>query len=130
MPVIKEIAAVALGAAGGGVLRFLASSFFFQRFGASFPWGTLFINVTGSFLIGIVAGFAISRTSGDAPLFRLFLTTGLIGGYTTFSAFSLDAIALIENGAPLLSALYVGSSVVVAIAGTAAGQMLARVAAR
>ena len=95
----RAVAAVAIGAAFGGVLRYVVGQLFLQRFGPGFPYGTLFINVSGSFLIGIVAQLALTRAFGMTPLVRLLLATGVLGGYTTFSAFSLDALTLLESGA-------------------------------
>jgi CrcB protein len=127
---VKTIAAVALGSAIGGALRFIAGQAFVQRFGPGFPFGTLFVNVTGCFIIGLIAELASTRVFGMTPLARIFLATGLVGGYTTFSAFSLDAVVLFEDGAALLSLLYVVSTVVLGIVAAAGGQLVARVAVR
>ena len=80
----RAVVAVAAGAAIGGVLRYVVGQLFLQRFGPGFPYGTLFINVSGSFLIGIVAQLALTRAFGITPLVRLLLATGILGGYTTF----------------------------------------------
>jgi CrcB protein len=125
----RAIAAVAIGAAVGGVLRYVVGQLFLQRFGPGFPYGTLFINVSGSVCIGIVAQLAVTRAFGMTPFLRVLLATGVLGGYTTFSTFSLDALTLLEEGA-LPALLYVGSSVVLGFAGAAAGVVLARLAAR
>ena len=93
--------------------------------GTSFPYHTLTVNVTGSFVMGLVAGYFAFK--GDAPQhWRLFLTTGILGGYTTFSAFSLDTASLYERGEVGLAAVYVLSSVVVSIAGLFLGLYLMR----
>jgi CrcB protein len=93
--------------------------------GTSFPFHTLTVNITGSFVMGLVAGYFAFR--GDAPQhWRLFLTTGILGGYTTFSAFSLDTALLYERGEVGLAAIYVLSSVVVSIAGLFLGLYLMR----
>jgi CrcB protein len=125
----RAVAAVAIGAAVGGVLRYVVGQLFVQRFGPGFPYGTLFINVSGSVCIGIVAQLAATRAFGMTPLLRVLLATGLLGGYTTFSTFSLDALTLLEGGV-LPALLYVGSSVVLGFVGAAAGVVLARLAAR
>jgi fluoride exporter len=125
----RAIAAVAIGAAVGGVLRYVVGQLFLQRFGPGFPYGTLFINVSGSVCIGIVAQLAVTRAFGMTPFLRVLLATGVLGGYTTFSTFSLDALTLLEEGA-LPALLYVGSSVVLGFLGAAAGVVLARLAAR
>jgi fluoride exporter len=125
----RAVAAVAIGAAVGGVLRYVVGQLFVQRFGPGFPYGTLFINVSGSLCIGIVAQLAATRAFGMTPFLRILLATGVLGGYTTFSTFSLDALTLLEEGAwPAL--LYVGSSIVLGFGGAAAGVVLARLAAR
>lgn len=94
--------------------------------GPGFPWWTLAVNVLGSFLIGLLAGlFGAMETGHNA---RLFLTTGFLGGFTTFSAFSLDALALWERGVPLQAGLYVLSSVVLSLLAAVVGLMVSRFA--
>ena len=126
----KAVFAVAIGAAIGGVARYVIGQIFAQRFGPGFPYGTLFINVTGSFLIGVVAELATSRAFGMTPLVRVFAATGLLGGYTTFSAFSLDALVLVSDGAALLAALYAAGSVALGVIAAYAGLVLARITIR
>ena len=126
----KAVFAVAIGAALGGVARYVIGQIFAQRFGPGFPYGTLFINVTGSFLIGVVAELATSRAFGMTPLIRVFAATGLLGGYTTFSAFSLDALVLVSDGAALLAALYAAGSVALGVVAAYAGLVLARITIR
>lgn len=109
---------VFLGAGCGGVLRHLVNMAAASRFGASFPWGVLMINVSGSFVMGLAAGyFAFRQSEAWSQSLRLFLTTGLLGGYTTFSAFSLDAALLIQRNEFRNAALYVAASVGLSIAG-------------
>ena len=92
--------------------------------GPGFPWWTLAVNVIGSFLIGLLAGlFGAMETGHNA---RLFLTTGFLGGFTTFSAFSLDALTLWERGAAVEAGLYVGGSVIASLIAAAAGLMISR----
>jgi len=123
----RAIVAVGLGAAIGGVLRYVVGQFFLQRFGAGFPYGTLFINVSGSFCIGIIAELAATSALGMTPTLRLFWAVGVLGGYTTFSTFSLDALTLIQEG--LIPAfIYMAASVGLGFAGAAAGVILARLA--
>jgi CrcB protein len=125
----RAVVAVAIGAAVGGVLRYVVGQLFLQRFGPGFPYGTLFINVSGSLCIGIVAQLAATRAFGMTPFTRVLLATGVLGGYTTFSTFSLDAITLLDESVfPAL--LYVASSVVLGFAAAAVGVVLARLAAR
>jgi len=90
---------VALGSLVGGVARYLVSVLFLSEFGNGFPWGTLFVNVTGSFIIGFYAAL----TGPDGRLFvsphqRQFVMVGICGGYTTFSAFSLETLRLVQSG--------------------------------
>ncbi len=93
--------------------------------GLSFPLATLIINVLGSFLMGVLAeGFALRGAAGHPA--RLFLTTGMLGGFTTFSTFSLDAISLYERGETGLAALYVVASVGAGLIGLVAGLALVR----
>jgi CrcB protein len=90
---------VALGSIVGGVARYLVSVLFLSQLGDGFPWGTLFVNVTGSFIIGFYAAL----TGPDGRLFvsprqRQFVMVGICGGYTTFSAFSLETLRLVQSG--------------------------------
>ncbi|WP_028135020.1 fluoride efflux transporter CrcB [Bradyrhizobium japonicum] len=111
---IQYILAVAAGGALGAVVRYLVSIGAGRAFGTDFPWGTLIINVTGSFLIGVLTGlFATKWNLPQAA--RIFLTVGICGGYTTFSTFSLDAWYLIERGQTVASAAYMIASVVLSV---------------
>lgn len=115
---------VFVGAGIGGALRH-AGNRASLTFGWTFPWHTLLVNVSGCLLIGMVAGwFAFRGESGQD--FRLFLTTGVIGGFTTFSAFSLDAVLLWERGESLSAAFYIGGSVVLSVACVFLGLALMR----
>ena len=116
---------VFVGGGIGAALRHGANLVSARWFGTSFPWHTLFENVSGSLVMGLLAGYFAMK--GDASQhWRLFLTTGILGGYTTFSAFSLDTILLYERGETGLAALYVLASVVIAIGGLVAGLALVR----
>lgn len=126
----KLLLAVAIGSALGGVARFIIGQLFVARFGPGFPYGTLFINISGSFLIGIVAELAATRAFGMGQTARIFLATGFLGGFTTFSTFSLDMVTLAGDGAALLSVLYGFGSVVAGFAVAYGGQVLARFALR
>lgn len=112
--------AVAVGAALGGVSRHYLTVFVQQRAGAGFPVGTLVINVTGSFLLGLVMRYAL-QTDAISPEARSFLATGFCGGYTTFSAFSYETVKMLEDGEYGRAGLYVGASVVVALLATVLG---------
>ena len=121
------ILAVAAGGALGSVARYLVGVGSTKMFGLAFPWGTLLINIAGSFLIGaFVELFALKW---DLPQeARVFLTVGICGGFTTFSAFSLDAYVLIERGEWWLAAGYVAGSVVLSIGALVAALYLVRAA--
>ena len=95
--------------------------------GLAFPLATLIINVLGSFLMGVLAeGFALRGAAGHPA--RLFLTTGILGGFTTFSTFSLDAVSLYERGETAAAGIYLIASVAAALAGLFAGLALVRAA--
>ena len=119
---------VFIGAGIGGALRHGVNLAAVRLLGYGFPFGTLVVNVLGSFLIGLLAGYFAYRTGLNQHL-RLFLTTGILGGFTTFSAFSLDAALLVERHSYALAAAYVIGSVVLARAGLFLGLALFRHAA-
>jgi CrcB protein len=116
---------VFLGGGLGAALRHGVNLTSARLLGTAFPYATLFENVTGSLAMGLLAGYFAFR-SGAAQEWRLFLTTGVLGGYTTFSAFSLDAALLYERGELGLAALYVIASVALSIGGLFAGLALVR----
>jgi len=116
---------VFLGGGIGAALRHGINILAARTLGTGFPHGTLIINVTGSVIMGLVAAWFAFK--GDASQhWRLFLTTGILGGYTTFSAFSLDAALLYERGEIGSAALYVLGSVILSIGGLFAGLYLVR----
>src|SRR5215212_7108782 len=117
---------VFLGAGIGGALRHGVNVGAARLFGLGFPFGTLIVNVLGSFLIGLLAGYFAFRT-GMSQHVRLFLTTGILGGFTTFSAFSLDAALLVERHAYWLAAAYVAGSVAASIIALFAGMGIFRI---
>lgn len=111
---------VFVGAGVGGVIRHVFNAFVVSLLGTAFPWGIFLINVIGSTVMGLIAEWFALR--GSAPMdVRLFLTTGVLGGFTTFSSFSLDTAAIYERGQPALALLYVIASVAVSIIGIFAG---------
>jgi len=116
---------VFLGAGIGGVLRHVVNLIALKLPLAEYPLGTAAVNIAGSFAMGIVAGTFMLKSDLPHGL-RLFLATGVLGGFTTFSAFSLDAVALYERGEAGMAALYVAGSVVLSIAGLLAGLALMR----
>src|SRR6266540_5787610 len=116
---------VALGSALGGAARLLVGGWIQNRFGPSFPLGTLAINITGSLLLGFLLRYAL-ETPAIGPDARALLTTGLCGGYTTFSTFSYETVRLVEDGEYRRAALYVALSVGLGLLAMACGMMLAR----
>ncbi len=123
MPVLLQIA---VGGALGAVLRHGTVSLAGRLFEATFPWGTLAVNVAGSFAMGLVFVLAASRPEFGLQRFAPFLMPGLLGGFTTFSAFSLDAVQLAQSGRGAAAAAYVAASVGLSLAALVAGLAAAR----
>lgn len=124
---MQAILLVFVGAGLGGVLRHLIAMASARMLGNDFPYGILFINVTGSFVMGLLVGWLAFRAgAGWTRQAQLFVATGVLGGYTTFSTFSLDSFRLIERGQIGLAGLYIGASVIVGVAGLWAGLALVR----
>jgi CrcB protein len=122
-----ETLIVFLGAGLGGVLRHGLNGACTRWCGPEFPYGILLINSLGSFLMGLLAGyFAFKASEVWSQSMRLFLATGILGGFTTFSTFSLDAVLLWERGDMILSIVYVLGSVILGIAGLIAGLAIMR----
>jgi CrcB protein len=118
---------VVIGGGIGAGLRHGVNLSAARWLGADFPWGTLGVNVIGSFLIGAFAAwFAFRGDSYTTQSLRLFLTTGILGGFTTFSAFSLDFALLFERGDTALAVIYVVASVLLSLAAIFAGLWLIR----
>jgi CrcB protein len=109
----------------GGALRHGVNVFAARLFGTAFPYGTLIINILGSLAMGLIAEY-FALKAGLPQRWRLFLTTGILGGFTTFSAFSLEAALLYERGQLAGSAIYVVASVVLAIGALFAGMAIVR----
>ncbi|MGB2203172.1 MAG: fluoride efflux transporter CrcB [Pseudooceanicola atlanticus] len=120
---IPTLLQVALGGAIGASARYLTGLAAIRLIGPGFPWATLTVNVVGSFIMGaIVVGLAHLGQNRFAP----FLMTGLLGGFTTFSAFSLDAVTIWERGQAGTAIAYVAASVCLSLAALVAGLLLAR----
>jgi fluoride exporter len=119
--------AVALGGAIGSVGRFWLTGLMAAITGPRFPWGTLLINVLGSFIIGLVGGITLTPARvGLHPDLRIFLMTGVCGGFTTFSAFSLQTLELLQSGEVWPAAGYVVASVVLCILAVWGGWLLGK----
>jgi len=123
MPVILQ---VALGGAIGASMRHLSGGMMIRALGTGFPYGTMFVNIVGSFLMGLAAIYLMERMDGSFGRFAPFLMTGILGGFTTFSAYSLDALYLIERGRMLAALVYMGGSVALAMLALVAGMAIAR----
>ena len=118
-------ALVFLGGGIGAALRHVTNGLVARAIGTGFPYATVIENVVGSLVMGLLAGYFAFKGDASQPL-RLFLTTGVLGGFTTFSAFSLDAVLLYERGAWGAAAVYVFGSVVLSILALLAGLLLVR----
>ena len=122
---MKLLLAIACGGALGALGRHFTTSQVMKLMGAGFPYGTLAVNVVGSFILGALVELMALRWS-VGPELRAFLVVGMLGGYTTFSAFSLDTVLLIERGSYAPALAYVLANVLLAVGGLFAGLMLMR----
>ena len=120
---IQTLLQVAFGGALGASARYLANTAAMRLLGPGFPWATVFVNVLGSFLMGVLV---VALAHKDATRLAPLLMTGVLGGFTTFSAFSLDTLTLWERGQGGLAALYVAGSVVLSLVAIALGMAAAR----
>jgi CrcB protein len=125
---VTRVALVALGGAIGSIARYGVGALAAQVFGPGFPWGTLLVNLSGSFLISGIMHVALSGTAVSLEL-RIFLTTGIMGGYTTYSSFNYETLALVDQRAYWLAALNMSATVVgcftAGLLGLAAGRAVA-----
>jgi CrcB protein len=112
------------GAVGTGA-RYLLGGWILLIAGAAFPWGTLAINALGSFALGAIMHVALA-TTWIAPTLRVALTTGVMGGFTTYSTFNYETLELLRTGSPALAAANVAATVLVCLAAGASGVFLAR----
>jgi CrcB protein len=118
--------AIAVGGALGALLRFGSSTAMHRWLGQGFPYGTLFVNVAGSFLMGFLYMLLTSRMEVALP-WRAFFLVGLLGAFTTFSTFSMDTLQLLEKGLWLKAVLNVLSNVIVCLAAAWAGVLIGRI---
>jgi CrcB protein len=124
---LKPYILVFVGAGLGGVLRHILNVVIGRLMGAGFPWSTAIINVTGSAVMGLLIGWLTFRAdAGWSPSLRLFAATGILGGYTTFSTFSLETLLLIERHEIGAAIAYVGGSVALGVLGLFGGLSLVR----
>jgi len=123
---MNTLVLVAAGGAAGAVARYLIGLQTLRVFGAAWPYGTLAVNVLGGFLMGALAGLLAIRGGPDQEKLRLLLGVGVLGGFTTFSAYSLEVVAMIERRAWLQAATYSLGSVFLSVAALFAGLWLIR----
>ena len=122
---MTQILLVFIGGGLGAVIRHLTGMGFLKALGPGFPYATLFINVSGSALMGLLIGI-LAQTGLSDSNWRIFLATGVLGGYTTFSTFSLDALTLYERGDLMGALLYVAASMVLSLIAIVLAIYLAR----
>ena len=123
---LANLAIVGAGGALGACLRYIVVMASLRAFGAGFPWGTLIVNVAGSLVMGAAATLLLRAGEAGAGRFAPLILTGVLGGFTTFSAFSFDALTLIERGRLLGAGLYMGGSVALSVLGVFGGVLLVR----
>jgi len=124
---LNSLLIVFFGGGLGAALRYIVNQAMGRLVSIEFPFGIMAINISGSLLMGIAAGYFAFKAGEDwTQNARLFVTTGILGGYTTFSAFSLDAMLLYERGEAMTALVYVVGSVVLSILGLAAGLWIVR----
>jgi CrcB protein len=122
---LKQLLLAGLGGGIGSIFRFLVSYFTVKAGNDTFPVATFAVNIAGCLLIGLLAGWALKPNGPDASM-RLLLMTGFCGGFTTFSAFSLENVQMYQAGHYLSLALYVLASVVLGVAATAIGLLITK----
>lgn len=120
---LEQSGLIGIGGAVGAISRALVRDAVSVLLGESFPWGTLAVNVSGSFLAGFISGILVQHT--PSSLWRDLLVTGFLGGYTTFSAFELDVLGLWRSGGRAAAAVYVAGSVLGGLIAVIAGYSVA-----
>ena len=119
---MKIVALVGIGSFIGGSLRYLIAQMVQSKFLSAFPYGTLTVNIVGCFVIGLVFGLSIKMNL--SPEWRLFLATGICGGFTTFSSFSLETMQLLREGQSFFAMLYVAASILIGLLAVYLGMTL------
>lgn len=122
---MTELLAIAIGGAIGAVARYSLGEWVTQALGSEFPWGILIINVGGSLAIGVLFVLLVEQAL-LSPVYRSFLIVGFLGAFTTFSTFSLQVLALMQNGRFLMASTYVVTSVLLSILAVAVGVFVTR----
>ena len=122
---IKNILFVGLGGGLGSIARYLTQKWFAENYMHAFPWGTFAVNIVGCFLIGIFWGLSFGSFNNN-EYWKLFLMTGICGGFTTFSAFTLEGVGLMREGKLALFFGYMAASVLLGLAATYAGMKITR----
>ena len=122
---IRNILLIGLGGGLGSIGRYLCQKWFMDHHPHAYPWGTFTVNIVGCFVIGLLWGISF-KSFGDNESWKLFLMTGICGGFTTFSAFTLEGIGLIKEERAGTFLLYVGGSVLVGLLATYAGMKISR----
>lgn len=115
-----------IGCGLGGLLRYAVSTQVYLALGTRFPYGTLIVNISGSFIMGLLFVIFLDRLHEISQPLRAFFLIGLLGGYTTFSSFSIETINLIENGNILSALLNIGYSMIFCVGGCWLGVLLGR----
>jgi CrcB protein len=123
---IRQPIAISLGAIAGALTRYYLTLWFAQKFGGSFPYGTLFINLSGCLLMGLFATLAVEKVTIITPELRLMVATGFLGAYTTFSTYGLDTINLLRSSTWLTASVYWAGSAILGIICMQLGIILAK----
>lgn len=122
---MKLILAIGAGSFAGGICRYLLSTYIQNKVLSGFPYGTLVVNLAGCFLIGLVFAFSLRGSIGHE--WRLVLATGVIGGFTTYSAYSYETLALLRDGQYTSALLYIAASLLLGLAATFLGMQATRI---
>lgn len=121
----KMILLVGAGGCAGSIARFLSQQLMVRYYPSSFPWGTLIVNITGCFIIGIVYAFG-EKGNLLSPEMRILLATGFCGGFTTFSSFAYENISLLRDGELLYTFIYIAASIIVGLLATYIGVLVVK----